>query len=104
MATKATGAVLLLHEKFVRTDGTIVELMIWRLPRATPDRLHSLKYRLYCGRGGHCLVRYDNETGKGDHRHIKGREEPYRFTSIEKLRRDFEADISKYGGRGEEEN
>ncbi|MGH8524670.1 MAG: toxin-antitoxin system TumE family protein, partial [Gammaproteobacteria bacterium] len=28
-----------------------------------------LKYRLYCGRGGRCLVRYDNETGKGDHRH-----------------------------------
>jgi len=104
MAVKATRATLLFHEKVVRADGTIIELIIWRLPRPTPDRHHGLKYRLYYGRGGKCLVRYDNEAGKGDHRHVKGREEPYRFVSVAKLRRDFEADIRKYGGDDEEED
>ena len=101
MARKATKAALLLDEKVVLADGAIMELVIWRLPRATPDRSHGLKYRLYFGRDGICVVRYDNESGKGDHRHIKGREESYSFTSVEKLRRDFEADIRKYGGVNE---
>jgi hypothetical protein len=104
MAPKAIKATLLFHEKVVRADGTIIELIIWRLPEATPDRPHGLKYRLYFGRGGRCLVRYDNETGKGDHRHVEGREEPYRFVSVAKLRRDFEADIRRYGGENEKED
>src|SRR5665213_3022811 len=76
MVYNTTRAILLFHEKVVLADGAIVELIIWRLPRATPDRHHGLKYRLYFGRGRKWLVRYDNETGKGDHRNIKDREEP----------------------------
>jgi Family of unknown function (DUF6516) len=104
MATPARRAVLVLHEKFVRDDGAIVELVIWRLPSATPDRPHALKYRLNFGRGGKCLVRYDNETGKGDHRHVHGKETAYHFLSLAKLRRDFESDMRKYGGEDEEED
>ena len=95
---------MLVDEKVVLADGAIMGLVIWRLPRATADRPHGLKYRLYFGRGGNCLVRYDNETGKGDHWHIKGREEPYRFISVAKLRQDFEAAMKKYGGKDETEN
>jgi predicted transcriptional regulator len=47
-------------------------------------------------------VRYDNESGRGDHRHVAGREELYQFISVAKLRRDFEADIRNYGGCNEE--
>jgi uncharacterized protein DUF6516 len=104
MARKATEAVLLLDEKVVLADGAIMELVIWRLPRATPDRPHGLKYRLYFGRAGKCLARYDNESGKGDHRHIKGREESYRFILVARLRQDFEADMRKYGGKDETED
>jgi hypothetical protein len=104
MALKASKAALLLDEKVVLADGAIMELVIWRLPRATPDRPHGLKFRLYFGRAGECLVRYDNESGKGDHRHIKGREESYRFISVARLRQDFEADIKKYGGSDETED
>jgi hypothetical protein len=104
MAARARKAVLLLHEKVVRADGAIVELIGWRLPRASPDRPHGYKYRLYFGRHGESLVRYDNETGKGDHRHVGGKEGPYRFISVAKLRQDFEADMQKYGGKDEEED
>ena len=43
-----------------------------------------------------CVLRYDNETGKGDHRHIGAQEEPYSFTSIEKLLEDFDAETGAY--------
>ena len=47
-------------------------------------------------------MRYDNETGKGDRRHARGKETPYRFVSLARLRRDFEAGVRKYGGKDEE--
>ena len=55
-------------------DGVTVEMVVWVLTRPSAERPHGLKYRLYCGRGGRCLVRYDNEAGKGDHRHHGDRE------------------------------
>jgi hypothetical protein len=39
-------------------------------------------------------VRYDNEQGKSDHRHIGNHEAPYSFTGIEALLTDFAADIT----------
>jgi hypothetical protein len=59
---------MLFHYK-ASQGHVLVEMVIWTLPRASNDRPHGLKYRLYCGRDGNCLVRYDNETGKSDHRH-----------------------------------
>lgn len=103
-ATKSAKAALLLHEKVVFADGAIAELVIWRLPSRAPERRDGLKYRLYFGRAGKCAVRYDNESGKGDRRHVLAREERYRFVSVAKLRRDFEADIVAYGGNDEEED
>jgi hypothetical protein len=98
---RAAKATLLLHEKVVLADEAIIEIVLWKLPQATPDRPHGFKYRLYYGRRGVCLVRYDNETGKGDHRHIRGREMLYEFASVERLRRDFEADVKAAGGKDE---
>ena len=76
----------------------LIEMVIWQLPDATSDRPHGLKYRLYCGRGGECVVRYDNEMGKGDHRHQGDREESYRFESLEKLVADFQEDCARLAG------
>ena len=69
-------------------------MVLWQLPQKTTDKPHGLKYRLYYGRAdGTCLVRYDNETGKGDHRHFLDKEEPYRFKNVETLVADFLSDI-----------
>ncbi len=73
-------------------------MVIWALPKTTSDRPHGLKYRLYCGKNRRCLVRYDNETGKGDHRHYGRREEAYAFESVEKLIADFKADCERLAG------
>ena len=96
-------AKLLLHEKMVLSDESIMEIVLWRLPEPTRERPHGFKYRLYYGRRGVCLVRYDNETGKGDHKHVGGREMPYEFKSVEQLRLDFEQDMKAAGGKDEKD-
>jgi hypothetical protein len=84
------------HDEFA--GDILVETVVWELPEATKERPHRIKYRLYCGRGGRCLVRYDNETGKGDHRHYETGEEPYLFTSLAKLVDDFLTDVERLTG------
>ncbi len=96
-------AALLLREKLVMLDGAIIEIVIWRLPQASPDRTHGLKYRLYFGSPeGECLVRYDNETGRGDHKHYGAEEVDYNFESVRKLRSDFWRDVKRIGGYEDE--
>jgi Family of unknown function (DUF6516) len=87
---------LILREKQLLEDGAIVEIVIWRLPRPSHDRPHGFKYRLFFGKSRKSVVRYDNETGKGDHKHIGEREYPYRFRDVEQLLSDFRADIERY--------
>jgi hypothetical protein len=89
-------AVLLATSKEVRDDGSIVEILIWRLPVPLPPCQHPFKYRLYYGRLGNDRIRYDNERGKGDHRHVGGLELAYEFESIEKLLDDFERDVQNW--------
>jgi hypothetical protein len=86
------------HEKFVYPDGAIIEGVIWELPAPTAERPHGLKYRLYYGHNGKRLVGYDNEHGKGDHRHWQGEELPYAFVSVEQLWNDFMADVRRLRG------
>ncbi|WP_158809051.1 DUF6516 family protein [Beijerinckia sp. L45] len=90
MATKAR---LLFHRKRHYDDGAILEMKLWRVPIAVPGSQHALKYSLYYGRDGERLVGYDNERGKGDHRHYGGREAPYIFVSAAVLIDDFLADV-----------
>jgi hypothetical protein len=81
-----------------RQGDLTVEMVIWQLPAPTADRPHGLKYRLYCGRGSDCVVRYDNEAGKGDHRHYGEFEETYRFKSLDDLLADFRSDCARLAG------
>ena len=67
-------------------------------PGPDPEPLHGLKYRLYYGYPDQCLVRYDNERGKGDHRHYGKREETYPWVSVQRLIDDFKADIEQLRG------
>ena len=76
--------------------GRIIEVVVWHLSEPLPGSSHSYKFRLFYGKAdGSCIVRYDNERGKGDHRHVGGGEEMYQFTTLRKLIEDFEADIER---------
>ncbi len=86
-------AVLLAHAKEVRDDDSIVEIVVWELDEPIPPCTHRYKYRLYYGAGGECRVRYDNERGKGDHRHAGRDERAYAFGTLEQLLEDFRSDV-----------
>lgn len=89
------AAMLLIDRKAVLANGAIIQIKVWRLPATSKERPHGLKYSLFYGRPGERIIGYDNETGKGDHRHYRGDEEPYAFTSLEKLVADFERDVKQ---------
>jgi hypothetical protein len=74
-------AQLITRFKDVTPDGGVLELVIWRVPHPVPPTSHGFKYRAAYVVGGVRLVGFDNERGKGDHRHIGGAELPYTFTS-----------------------
>lgn len=63
--------------------------MIWRVPKPVPPSEHPFKYRLVYIVAGERVVGYDNERGKGDHKHIRGDELPYTFQSPARLVADF---------------
>jgi hypothetical protein len=92
------AAELLFHRKRIYDDGAIVELRIWVVPAPVRGSVHRLKYSLFYGRNGERLVGYDNEAGKGDHRHRAGREDPYVFRSVDQLVADFLADVAGLRG------
>lgn len=91
-------AKLILHDKTIWPDGAIMEPIIWELPDKTPDRPHALKYRLHYGIPGQTGVRYDNEAGKGDHRHNSDGETAYEFSTLEQLITDFMEDVKLLRG------
>ena len=88
-------ALLLARTKEIRDDGSIVEVVVWELPEPLSPCTHRYKYRLYFGSGtGTSRVRYDNERGKGDHRHVDEVESEYTFTTVDQLLDDFERDVA----------
>ena len=89
-------AVAIARAKELRDDGSIVEIVIWELQEPLAPCGHRYKYRLYFGAKGVSQVRYDNERGKGDHRHIGSEEFNYTFTSVEKLLEDFRTDVERW--------
>lgn len=89
---------LLFYRRLDYEDGAIVEMVLWRVPSSVPPSTHQLKYSLFYGRRGVREVGYDNERGKGDHRHLRGVEMPYTFTSVEKLIEDFWSDVHSLRG------
>lgn len=89
-------AIALARSKEVRDDGTIAEVVVWELQEPLQPCKHRFKYRLFYGRPGEERVRYDNERGKGDHRHFSGVETVYEFVSLDRLLDDFEHDIQTW--------
>ena len=89
-------AALLLDERHVVAANAFVELVVWRLGTRLPGRRHDLKYRLALVVDGLCVLRYDNETGKGDHRHVGKKERPYVFSTPERLLDDFWSEVDRW--------
>ncbi len=90
-----TNAKQITKRRIMRTDNSFVELSIHEVPVPLAGSKHRYKYRLAHIVAGICVMRYDNEAGKGDHKHIGPAELPYTFTDLETLLRDFFADVER---------
>lgn len=90
------AATQIFRDRRVFEDGCLIEIVIWQVPEPVPPTDHSFKYRLFYGRKGERIVGYDNERGKGDHRHLGSNEQPYAFSTIAQLLNDFERDVASF--------
>ena len=89
-------AELLMNERHVLDARTFVEIVVWRLDRPVRGSVHGFKYRLALVVDSICVLRYDNEAGKGDHRHNGRVERPYKFVDPETLLVDFWNDVEAW--------
>jgi Family of unknown function (DUF6516) len=67
--------------------------VIWRVPQSVRGSDHRFKYRLAYIVENVCVLRFDNEAGKGDHRHLGEIEQAYAFVSPQTLLADFWAAV-----------
>jgi len=74
-------------------EDVFAEIVIWSVPSPLRGSVHHFKYRMALVASGECVLRYDNEAGKGDHRHVHSQEEAYLFESVETLLVDFRSDV-----------
>ena len=91
-----TYAIELVHNRITNSESVFAELILWRLSKPVKTSSHGYKYRLAYVVRGECVLRYDNELGKGDHRHFGGKESAYTFTAPDHLIADFQTDIARW--------
>jgi hypothetical protein len=89
-------AIALVRRRVVVAADAFVEVVIWQVPEPVPPSMHLFKYSLAYVVEQRCVLRYDNERGKGDHRHTETAEEPYTFSTPDQLMVDFEADVARW--------
>lgn len=89
-------ALPLIRRRVVLAVDAFAEVVVWRVQEPVLPASHPFKYRLAYVVGGQCVLRYDNERGKGDHRHVGNAESAYAFTTPEQLMADFEAEVKRW--------
>ena len=89
-------ATQLVRTRIAYSGNAFAELVLWQVPSALEGAAHAFKYRLAYVVDGACVLRYDNEVGKGDHRHFGNAEHRYSFTTPDQLIADFQFDIARW--------
>ena len=86
----------LIRTRVIYSEVSFAELVLWQLPEPLAGSSHRYNYRLAYVVEEQCVIRYDNEATKGDHRHYGGREFKCLFGTVEKLIADFQTDIARW--------
>jgi len=89
-------AIELLRTRIVYAENAFAELVLWQVSTPVSGSAHAFKYRFAYVVDGRCVLRYDNEYGKGDHCHWDGGERPYHFRDPEMLIAEFQRDIERW--------
>ena len=94
LITSVAKARKITRTRLVVSPG-FAELVAWEVPEPVSGSPHRYKYRLAYVVNGVCRVRYDNERGEGDHRHLDGKERSYAFRGLDRLLADFWRDVNQ---------
>ena len=86
----------MLNERHTVSENAFIEMVVWQLQSSVSGSKHDFKYRLALVVDGTCVLRYDNEAGKGDHKHMGEHEVPYAFTTPRSLLEDFWDDVDHW--------
>ena len=84
-----------MNERVILSNRAFVEITIWKLAKPLDGSAHLYKCRLTHVVDEACVLRFDNEAGKGDHKHLHEIEVPYQFTDLDALQADFWAEVSR---------
>ncbi|MGH7155283.1 MAG: toxin-antitoxin system TumE family protein, partial [Acetobacteraceae bacterium] len=95
MLTNIEATLVIDRRRWLQEDA-FVEIVVWEVPSAVPGSAHTYKYRAALVVKQVCVLRYDNERGKGDHIHSGELERPYAFWSLERLLDDFMVDAERW--------
>jgi Family of unknown function (DUF6516) len=87
---------LLLKERIVLSQAAFAEIVVWQVPEPVRGSRHAYKYRMALVVDETCVMRYDNEAGKGDHRHIETTETRLNFNSLDELYAAFWTDVDNW--------
>lgn len=79
-------------------DNTFIRIKVWKVDPKVKASRHNYKYSLVYVVNGVCALRYDNEAGKGDHKHIGDAEYPVIFSTLEDLLSQFQTDVKVLRG------
>jgi hypothetical protein len=89
-------ATLLFRRRVELSSSAFAELVLWSVPSPVRGSKHGFKYSFALVADEICVMRYDNEAGKGDHVHEGGHEYPYRFIDAATLLMDFVAHAERW--------
>jgi hypothetical protein len=89
-------AVQRVSARITYSASAFAELVLWHLLPPLKGSVHAFKYRLAYVVRGEGVLRYDNEVGKGDHRHFGKKKSVYAFTTPNQLIADFQKDIARW--------
>ncbi|CAK0776700.1 conserved hypothetical protein [Gammaproteobacteria bacterium] len=89
-------AELITNFRNISDDGNGIEMVVWCVPTPVPPSQRGYKYRLVYVVDGKRVIGFDNERGKGDHKHVGEQEISYLFVNVDRLIDDFIQEVEQW--------
>jgi len=88
-------AILIMKRRIWLDRSSLLSLVVWDVTPSVRGSNHRYKYRLAYVVQDVCVLRYDNEAGKGNHKHLGAAEVPIEFIDINQLVDDFVTEVNQ---------
>lgn len=89
---------LIKKRDYFPNEDAFTSITVWAVDPSIRGSQHNYKYSLAYVVQGVCVMRYDNEAGKGDHKHIGDTEFTVTFSGLDDLISQFFNDVNRIRG------